>query len=195
MATKLTPLALAALELLLDRPMHPYEMHRTMRLRHTDRVVKLKAGSLYHAVERLERLGLVEAEETERSGRRPERTRYRITDAGRRRFAEEVPDLISTVADEYPAFPLGLAFSDDLNQEAVLAALRRRRTELESRIKQEQAQVARVTKIELPDVYWLDLRYTLMVRQAELAFVDQLTAEIESGELDWDATVPEETRT
>ena len=56
----LTPLALAVLELLLERPMHPYEMHQTIRDRYTDQVVKVRAGSLYHMVERLHRTELIE---------------------------------------------------------------------------------------------------------------------------------------
>ena len=49
----LTPLALAVLRLLHERPMHPYEMHQLVRDRGTDFAIKVRAGSLYHAVERL----------------------------------------------------------------------------------------------------------------------------------------------
>ena len=81
----LTPLALAILRLLHERPMHPYEMHQLVRDRGTDFVIKVRAGSLYHAVERLAMLGLIAPVETGRDGRRPERTVYAITDAGTRR--------------------------------------------------------------------------------------------------------------
>ena len=86
MATKRTvpnPLALAVLALLYERPMHPYEMVTTMRERGKHESVKLRYSSLYSVVEALERADLIVPRETERAGRRPERTVYAITEAGR----------------------------------------------------------------------------------------------------------------
>src|SRR5919199_125149 len=60
-APRLSLLGLTALRLLHERPMHPYEMARLIRERRIDEVLQLKRGSLYHAVERLVRDGLVEA--------------------------------------------------------------------------------------------------------------------------------------
>ena len=42
--------ALAVLCLLRERHMHPYEMRRLMRERHKEERLRLKAGSLYHAI-------------------------------------------------------------------------------------------------------------------------------------------------
>ena len=63
--------------------MHPYEMRTLMRERGHDEVIKLKGGSLYDTVERLQRLEFIEPRQTTREGRRPERTVYSITDTGR----------------------------------------------------------------------------------------------------------------
>ena len=49
------PLALAVLACLFERPMHPYEMATTMRERHKDESIKLNYGSLYTAIEGLQR--------------------------------------------------------------------------------------------------------------------------------------------
>ena len=54
----------------------------------------VRAGSLYHTVERLHRLALIEPVETGREGRRPERTVYAITDAGRDEFTSNLRDLL-----------------------------------------------------------------------------------------------------
>ncbi len=40
-----SPLALSILELLDERPMHPYEMASTMRVRHHDEFIRLNFGS------------------------------------------------------------------------------------------------------------------------------------------------------
>ena len=74
---------LMVLVLLAEAPMHPYEMQRLMQWRGKDDVVRVQRGSLYPAVERLMRAGLIEPLETERAGRRPERTVYQLTEEGR----------------------------------------------------------------------------------------------------------------
>ena len=63
--------------------MHPYEMYQLSLQRRDHRLVKIRPGTLYHAVRRLGESGLVAALGTEREGNRPERTTYEITDAGR----------------------------------------------------------------------------------------------------------------
>ena len=76
-------LALALLSLLAQEPMYPYEMAQTLRSRGKDRSIKINWGSLYTVVQNLEKHGFVEATSTEREGRQPERTTYRITEAGK----------------------------------------------------------------------------------------------------------------
>src|SRR5689334_25247679 len=76
-------LSLSVLELLHERPMHPYELAATMRARHHDEFIRLNFGSLYHTVDSLERDGWIVPVEKEKEGRRPERTIYQLTDAGR----------------------------------------------------------------------------------------------------------------
>src|SRR5712692_11539667 len=78
-----TGLALAVLTLLNERPMFPYEMKLLMEERGHEQVIKLKGGSLYDTVDRLQKLGFIKSQETSREGRRPERTVYALTDAGR----------------------------------------------------------------------------------------------------------------
>jgi len=51
-----TPLALAVMNLLIEQPMHPYEMKSKMKERGHDQVIKLTGGSIYDTVERLEPL-------------------------------------------------------------------------------------------------------------------------------------------
>src|SRR5713226_3053419 len=97
-----TPLALTVLNLLDERSMHPYEMQQLIRERGLDQSVKLKGGSIYDTMERLVAAGLVEALETSREGRRPERTVYAITDAGRDEFRAWLQEMLSRPAQEYP---------------------------------------------------------------------------------------------
>src|SRR6266516_2618949 len=51
---EISPLALSILQLLEERPMHPYELASMMRDRHMDEFIRLNFGSLYHTVDVLE---------------------------------------------------------------------------------------------------------------------------------------------
>jgi DNA-binding PadR family transcriptional regulator len=94
--------AITALGLLAERPRHPYEMQRLIRYRDKS-YVKGLPRSLYHAIDRLSAAGLVEAGEPTREGRRPERTVYSITDAGREELETWLGDLLATPDANDPA--------------------------------------------------------------------------------------------
>ena len=66
-----TPVALSVLNLLAERPMHPYEMRVLMRQRHHDRAFQIRESSVYDTVARLADRGLIEPVEVSREGRRP----------------------------------------------------------------------------------------------------------------------------
>lgn len=181
----LTPMALAAMELLHEGPRHPYEIHQTMQEREVWRLVKLTTGSLYHAIDRLERDGLIEAVETSREGRRPERTTYRLTDAGRDAFAERLRAMIAEPAAEYPQFAVGVAFLHTLDRADAVTQLRRRAMALEATNAAERVYIARLTELDLHELHWADVRLRLCQREAELAWTLDLIARLESRALTW----------
>ena len=103
------PLALAVLVLLCERPMHPYEIAATLRMRHAEGSIKIRYGSLYSVIEGLQRECLVAVKEVVRDGRRPERTIYEITTAGQERMRTWLRDLIEIPVKEYPKFEAALS--------------------------------------------------------------------------------------
>src|ERR1700758_3861337 len=105
-----TPLALAVMNLLMEHPMHPYEMKAKMKERRHDQVIKLRGGSIYDTVERLEQGGFIQAQETSREGRRPEKTVYAITENGREEILAWLRELLAEPVNEYPQFGAALAF-------------------------------------------------------------------------------------
>jgi DNA-binding PadR family transcriptional regulator len=87
-------LALAVLVLLFERPMHPYEIAATLRVRNRGGSIKIRYGSLYTVIEALLRDALIAVKETVREGRRPERTIYAITPAGLERMRTWLRELL-----------------------------------------------------------------------------------------------------
>jgi DNA-binding PadR family transcriptional regulator len=178
------PLALAILACLREKPMHPYEMATTMRERAKHESIRLNYGSLYSVVEALERDGLIEAQETVREGRRPERTIYRLTEPGAEEFADWLADLLRTPAKEYPQFEAGLSLLGGLPPDEAAALLEERSERLEAALAEQRATLAGALADGLPRLLLVELEYAIAMRDAELAYTRALAREIASGALE-----------
>src|SRR5262249_33142338 len=88
-------LALAVLSGPTPRAVHPYELAAVLRAHGKERDMNVRLSSLYTVVYNLAKHGFLEAVGTSRQGLRPERTTYRITEAGRREMVEWTRALIS----------------------------------------------------------------------------------------------------
>ncbi|MVU81978.1 PadR family transcriptional regulator [Nocardia sp. ET3-3] len=182
----LTPLAIAVLALLEERPMHPYEMYQVALHRHEDELVKIKPGSLYHTVARLAEQRLVVAEGTDRAGNRPERTTYRIEPAGREALRSRVAEILRQPVNEYPIFPVALAEAHNLPVDDVVALVRERVTWIESRIAELDALRGMVLSRQVPRRFWIEVEYIRALQAAEAQWLHGFIAELQSGELDWE---------
>lgn len=177
------PLALVVLACLTEHPMHPYEMATTMRERGKDQSIKLNYGALYTVVEALQQHGLIVAQETERPGRRPERTVYRLTDAGRMELIDWVSELLSVPTKEYTHFEAGLSLAGVLPPEDIAALLAQRCDRLELEISQQRSLLQLVQQRGLQQIFVIESEYALAMREAELAWTRKLADEIRSGAL------------
>jgi DNA-binding PadR family transcriptional regulator len=173
------PLALAVLASLRQRPMHPYEMAATMRSQGKERSIKLNYGSLYTVVDNLAKHGYIEAMEASREGRRPERTVYRLTDAGRAELEEWMAELLGTPVKEYPQFEAALSELGVLSPGRVLELLRNRVPALEKALSDVRAELASFPW--LPRLFVLEAEYHLAMQEAELTWVRGIVAEFEDG--------------
>lgn len=178
------PLALAVLACLAERPMHPYEAAGTLRERRKHESVRLNYGSLYSVVASLERRGLITPVETVRDGRRPERTVYALTDAGRRELDDWLAQLISTPAREYTGFEAALSFLPVLAPETVAELLRARAAQLEADLAQRRGSRGLLGRADVPRVFWIEEEYRAALRRAELEYVRRLISDLQDGSLD-----------
>lgn len=182
---QLTPLAMAVLELLHERNMHPYEMTQIMRERRVDYRVKLRPGSLYHTVERLESQGIIEIVDTQRQGRRPERTVYGLTEQGRDVFVEQARAMLATPAQEYPQYPVALSAAAELDRDDALEQLKMRVVTLKAQIAADEVVIDNVLTRQLPALYWIDYAYVHHQRKSELDWTQELIEDLESGRIAW----------
>jgi DNA-binding PadR family transcriptional regulator len=178
------PLALAVMALLYERPMHPYEMVTLMRERGKHESVRLRYSSLYSVVSALEREGLIVPRETVREGRRPERTVYEITGAGREEFLTWLRELLREPVKEYMQFAAGLSFLAALPPEEAVALLKERVRRLERENEEMRSRLnAAMEQWNLPRLFVVESEHELMLRDAELRWVRGIVEEIEAGEL------------
>ena len=173
--TRTNPLALAVLACLHEQPMHPYEVAQTLRSRAKQQSVRLNYGSLYSVVDALEQRGLIQALETVRDGRRPERTVYEITDAGARELVDWLSELVATPTKEYLQFEAALSFLPVVPPEDAVMLLTQRAHALELKLAQDRGAKRLVDDMGLPRLFELE---------AELAWVRLLIKDIETGALD-----------
>jgi DNA-binding PadR family transcriptional regulator len=179
-----TPLALAVMNLLMEHPMHPYEMKSKMRERGHDQVIKIKGGSIYDTVERLEEGGFITSQAPSREGRRPERTVYAITETGREEITAWLRELLAQPVNEYPQFAAALAFFAVLGKEEVVRLLQVRTTLLESQIAATKTGMENWTKtMGIPRLFLVEAEYGLVMNRAELDWVRSLIRDIEGGKL------------
>jgi DNA-binding PadR family transcriptional regulator len=176
---------IAVLALLREASMHPYQMQRLLRLRHKDELLALKRGSLYHAIRRLTRSGLIQVEKTGREGKRPQRTCYRITPEGLNAFLSVLGKMVATPRRESSECMAAMSFLVHLNPKEAGQLLETRAKHLETEIAQVSSGLAdaadHVARINL-----IESEYLLHILKAEHAWVQGLKKEIGNGTLAWD---------
>jgi DNA-binding PadR family transcriptional regulator len=177
--------SLTVLSLLRERPMHPYEMQRQIRQRKNDAFLDLKRGSLYHAIERLHQDDHIAVVETSREGKRPERTVYRLTEAGERELLAWLRDLLANPGRGPAQFYAALSFIGHLTPADVLVQLDIRAGLLAAEI----AALDGVLQTLIPKIgrlVLLEVEYARAARQAELAWVRAIIDDLRAGRLTWD---------
>jgi DNA-binding PadR family transcriptional regulator len=178
-------LALAVLSYLTERPMHPYELGRTLRERGDERSIRYNHGSLYTVVRQLAGAGFIAEQGTAREGQRPERTIYAITDAGREELRDWLRELIEQPHHEYPHFVAALSLIAALPPDEVVALLHRRRERLDAQRAEVRDLRDRTLATGVHPLFLVEEEYRLTVLDAEAEFVDQFIERITDPNEGW----------
>ena len=171
-------LALAVLSYLVQRPMHPYELGRTLRENGDERSIKFNHGSLYMVVGQLEKAGFIAAEGTDRDGQRPERTVYALTDAGRAELGDWLRELVEEPQPEYPRFVAALSLIAALPPAEVVDLLRRRLDRLGPIREEISSLIADNLARGIPELFLIEEEYRLALLAAETTFVEQFLGKL-----------------
>lgn len=173
-------LGLNVLAILRKRPMHPYEMATTMREWGKDQSTKINWGSLYTVVGNLEKHGFIEATQTQRDGKRPERTVYRLTDAGEAEMQDWMRELVGQPEREYRRFETALSLIGVLGPDEAVNLLKSRAMRLEGHAAAAEAMVREVAQ-SVPRMFLIEGEYGAAMLRAEATWIRALLAEIAEG--------------
>lgn len=164
--------------------MHPYQMQRLLRFRHKDDILALKRGSLYHAIGRLLRQGLIAIETTGREGNRPARTTYRLTSAGLDKFKLTIRKIVATPRREPSEFMAALSFLVHLDPKEAVRLLQQRVRSLDTEIAQRAAGLT-AASIHVERINLIESEYLLRMLKAESVWISGFEKEIRKGKVTW----------
>ncbi|HID63636.1 MAG TPA: DUF4388 domain-containing protein [Anaerolineae bacterium] len=140
MATKVDLLLLG---LLMDKPMHGYEINQLIRGVGIDAWLNISMPSIYYSLNKLREKGLI-AETRQRGGGSPTKSVYRLTDEGRARFFTAMEESLASHGKMYFDYDLGIFLLNKLPRERVIPLLEQRRAFLDDWHASLQEQIARI---------------------------------------------------
>ncbi len=115
---------LLVLGLLLDRPMHGYEILQHIRAADVDLWLAVSPAAIYYSLSKLHRRGLVV--ETRARGEGPERSIYHLTEKGRQVFFAGMEEALASQEPNYSEYDVGIFLLNKIPQERALVLLEQR---------------------------------------------------------------------
>ncbi|MFJ2215138.1 PadR family transcriptional regulator [Streptomyces sp. NPDC101062] len=179
------PIVLAVLGLLLEQPSHPHQMLAELRRRSDHHAAAITRGTLYNTVGALAEAGWVATQSRERSGNRPERTVYALTQAGRDELVRRLESQIRTPEREFSRFLGAVSYLGALGPRGAVDALAERARRLGERVAADEDRLAEALEAGVPRLHVIEAEYVLGLARAELAWIDSVIDDIRTGSLNW----------
>ncbi|HEV2488255.1 MAG TPA: PadR family transcriptional regulator [Candidatus Acidoferrales bacterium] len=177
---ELTTPDLVLLSLLAERPMHGYEANAELERREVRDWAGISRPQVYYSLEKLSRLRLISAGESDTSPEGPERRVFRTNASGRAALAEALEREEWATQRERPPFLTWIALSWQARPGAFRRQIQRRRRFLEKELAREKA-VLRSVREEVGHSYHeAVLMLSLVIEQfrTELGWLKRLSREI-----------------
>lgn len=145
------PTRLMVLGLLADRPLSGYEIQQVMQVSQVDRWAGILTGSIYHALKKMEKEGLVTVASVEQTGHRAKAS-YALTEQGREQLLRLIGETLAGAPVAYPSeLYAAMSFLHLLPKPDILAAIDRQIRQVEQSLSDMQAgEAAKAEAMELP---------------------------------------------
>lgn len=179
------PIVLAVLGLLLEQPSHPHQMLTELRKRSDNHAAAITRGTLYNTVAALADAGWIASQGQERSGNRPERTVYALTQAGSDELVRRLDSQIRNPEREFTQFLGAVAYLGALGPSGATDALSERAQRLQQRTTADERRLTEALTAGVPRLFVIEAEYALSLARAEMAWVDSVINDIRTGSLTW----------
>lgn len=172
------------LGILFEEPMHAYLMQKVIRQRGIDKVVNVRhRASVYQALERLLRLGLIEIREKVETGGQADRIVYAATDLGREIVVARLPQMVETIGVNDLEFPAAVSLFTMLPPDEARKNFELRAQAIRAwllRLEQEKLRAKESSRLSL-----LNNEYRSALLEAELMWLRTVIEDLANGSFIW----------
>ncbi|MGF1472801.1 MAG: PadR family transcriptional regulator [Rubrobacteraceae bacterium] len=167
--------------------LHGYDIRRELEMWKAEQWAQVAYGSIYYALKKMNDEGLVEVVSKDKSGGRPAKTEYRITERGKTEFQLLLRDYWWNRKPVIDPFQVALTFMNFMPRDELLAALRARTDKLNAELKGLEYLTAgsglQTKNPYAPRHITENLRLAKAYYEAEVDWIQQTIRKIEAGKL------------
>lgn len=177
---ELTTPDLVLLSLLAERPMHGYQVNAELERREVRDWANISRPQVYYSLDKLDRLGMIRAAESDQPLAGPERRVFAPTAKGRGALATALEREDWATQRERPQFLIWLALSWQAELSVVRKQIRLRQKFLEQELAREEATLQGIRAEvghRFHEAVWM-VGLTIQHFQTELRWLDKLSREI-----------------
>ncbi len=173
---------LAILGLLLNKPIHGYELKRIIEENMGD-WTNIAFGSIYFALNKLNEEGLVEQISQEKVGNRPSRSIYKVTEKGKNEFLTLLREIWQKYEREFYSLDIALAFSNYISVREIKGYIQNRIDKIEDILKYiENHKQEQLVKKEVPKMAKAVFSHSEHHLKAELDWLKEVLDNLMKGE-------------
>lgn len=177
-------LALPTLGLLLERPDHPYGL--TTRLNNRYHHLRASRSSVTTLAKSLTQGGLISARAPERTGNRPPRTVYDLTEPGVAHLRQRIEEAILATPAMDADFVTALAYLGLLSRTEAIEVLDARFR----RIRQEIAELGAIPT-GVAEIQMIEVGYWLRMLSSEASWLEELRDRVATKHIAWIGQEPQ----
>ncbi len=170
--TLISKIDLMVLGLVLEKPMHGYEINQIISSDHMQSWLDISRTSVYYSLTRLKKQGLI-TEVVEKQYNKPDRSIYRVTEYGRKLFFDSLARLLAEQDKVFLDYNIGLFFINKFTREKAFEVLEKRKRYLKKWRAglQEQLKLAKNGDV-YPTTLKLVVGHTLAFAEHETAWLE-----------------------
>ncbi|MCF7810719.1 PadR family transcriptional regulator [bacterium] len=175
---------LAILGFLRERNYHGYELKKTIE-RQMGAWTDIKFGSLYHALNNLEKEGFVVKVSTSSEGGKPARSIFSITKTGHEEFCKRLKDNILNLQRVFLKEDIGVFFGGKMDKGELLSILKERlkkMNELKEHLELHKEKIKEIAPCLSNLPHWLIMHHLMHV-DVEIEWFQKIIQELIRGNL------------